>query len=160
MASYPTPTVDVDVQTMGKILSARPDIQALYRANARPDGRPWYPNDVPDVPAIINDWWTRVAGGNDAPGLYGNSLAEWANIFLGGGSVVTATPSTGGSVRSTQSTGTPGRGNIFITGAVILMGVIFFIGGRRTSKAALGTYVSHEGPAGGGVPAATTRRRK
>lgn len=132
--TYPVPTVDVSLDMMIMIKNARTDITDLYCGHFKPDGvTEWCPQGVPYVRDIIVDWWTRVAGGNDAPDLYSNSLARWAEKNLGiaipaqpGSGTIkiqTTEPAAAGSITPAQFVG---------FGVVILTTLVFF--GRREKQ--------------------------
>lgn len=88
---YPVPTIDVPTASLFDAFYARPDIAQLYAkmGSKKPDGNYYINpgtgqiNNNSDIPAIMQDWWRNVAGINDAPALYGNSMAVWAHEVLG-----------------------------------------------------------------------------
>ena len=131
---YPVPTVDVGFDTMVLLLAKRPDITDLYAQHMRPDGRSWFTErGEPDVRAIVTDWWTNVAGINDAPDIYGNSLARWYEVNFG---IAPLAQPGANTVRVQQVGSAVAYGEDipyakFVAGGVLVLATLFFLGRRE-----------------------------
>lgn len=135
--------VDVSVETMTMVFNRRKDIGDLYCANLRPNGTPWCPvingQPTPDIVPIITDWWTRVAGSSDDPGLYEYSLAKYVEKQFGIPPIAQPGDTPKLSQKVTQSVGPNPNieglpATTFVYGTGIFMFLMFLWGSTRKNR--------------------------